>query len=150
MSEPRPEPEIRPVRSDAEFQEALAVRIRVFVDEQGGPLTDEPDAWDPEARHFLVRDGELTVGTARLYVPWPGIGKIGRVALLEGYRRRSWGGRLLAHLVDAARAMELAAVVLDAQAAAIPFYERFGFRSEGEQFMDAGIPHQRMRLELKG
>ena len=40
--------------------------------------------------------------------------------------------------------------VADAQVRAIGFYERLGFRAEGGEFLDAGIPHRRMRLRLAG
>jgi predicted GNAT family N-acyltransferase len=30
----------------------------------------------------------------------------------------------------------------------LPFYRRFGFVEEGEVFMDAGIPHRKLRLKL--
>lgn len=149
MSAATPEPEIRPIDSHAEFLAALEVRVRVFVDEQGGPLTDEPDAWDPDAQHFVVLARGKVVGTARVYFPEPGIGKIGRVALLPEYRSLGWGARLLACTLDFVRSQGLGAAVLDAQVAALPFYERLGFRAEGEPFMDAGIPHQRMRLGLQ-
>lgn len=151
MSHPAPGPalpEIRPVETIEEFQAALRVRVAVFVDEQGGPLTDEPDAWDSAARQFVVLDQGWIVGTARIYHPSRGIAKIGRVCLLPPYRGLGWGKHLLAELLRHSRALGVREVMLDAQTAAIPFYERFGFVPEGEDFMDAGIPHRRMRLRL--
>lgn len=140
-----PDPVIRPIRNEAEFQQALEVRIRVFVTEQHGPLADEPDAWDPQAQHFIVQAQGKTVGTARLYQPYPGTAKIGRVALLPEYRGRGWGARLLQTLLQAAQAQEFTQIILDAQVHAQPFYTRLGFLPEGEEFLDAGIPHIRMR-----
>src|SRR6476646_922911 len=57
-------PEIRPVQSHQEFLGALRVRVKVFVEEQGGPPEDEPDGWDAAARQFVVLVGEEVVGTA--------------------------------------------------------------------------------------
>ena len=39
-------------------------------------------------------------------------------------------------------------VQLNAQTQALPFYERFGFTPEGEEFDDAGIAHRSMRRSL--
>jgi predicted GNAT family N-acyltransferase len=39
-------------------------------------------------------------------------------------------------------------VVLNAQAYAVEFYAKFGFRIVGKQFVEAGIPHVRMALRL--
>lgn len=140
-------PEIRPASGEAELAEALQVRIRVFVHEQNGPLDEEPDAWDARARHWIVRDGGRTVGTARLYEPEPGVTKIGRVALLPEARGRGWGELLMRELLAVCAAEGRATVILDAQEYALGFYERLGFRAEGEPFLDAGIPHRRMRLQ---
>lgn len=142
-------PDIRPVRSRTEFHAALQVRIRVFVEEQGGPPEDEPDAWDSAARHFVVLAGEQVVGTARLYHPAQGIAKVGRLALAPEFRGLGWGAMLLDELVAQARALGVGAVVLDAQVSAEPFYVRFGFIAEGEEFLEGGIAHRRMRLLLK-
>ena len=140
------QPEIRPIHNHVEFLAALEVRVAVFVDEQGGPPEDEPDAWDSTARHWVVVSEGRIVGTARLYQPARGVGKIGRVALLPESRGRGWGRLLMEELLAQAQALGFREVILDAQSAAAAFYEPFGFAPEGEEFLDAGIPHRRMRL----
>jgi predicted GNAT family N-acyltransferase len=147
--QPESVPEIRPACGYVEYEAALTVRRAVFVDEQGGPLCDEPDAWDTAARHFIVVAEGVVVGAARLYVPEEGTGKLGRICLLREVRSRGWGRGLLAELLKYASKLGLREVILDAQSSACPFYERFGFQAEGEEFIEAGIPHQRMRLALR-
>jgi predicted GNAT family N-acyltransferase len=39
-------------------------------------------------------------------------------------------------------------VSLNSQSAVISFYEKFGFIIDSEEFIEAGIPHQRMILYL--
>jgi predicted GNAT family N-acyltransferase len=141
-------PEIRLARSAEEFEPALRVRVQVFVHEQGGPPEDEPDEWDDRARQYLVLDGGEVVGTARLYEPHPGTAKLGRIALVPSYRGRGWGAYLMRFLLDEAAALGMREVVLHAQTYACAFYERFGFEAEGEEFMEGGLPHRRMRLSL--
>jgi predicted GNAT family N-acyltransferase len=139
-------PVVREIAGPAEWEAALVLRIAVFVEEQGGPLSDEPDAWDAEARHWIVLEEGRIVGTARVYEPYPGTAKIGRVAISETARGRGFGQSLMAALVAWCRDEGFAEVILDAQEYAIPFYERLGFAAEGDPFIDAGIPHRRMRL----
>ncbi len=50
--------------------------------------------------------------------------------------------------MDEARRRGHREVVLSAQTHAVPFYEREGFRTEGEIYDDAGIPHIDMRCGL--
>ncbi|MFX7732026.1 GNAT family N-acetyltransferase, partial [Acinetobacter baumannii] len=60
------------------------------------------------------------------------------------------GGAVLQALIAAARARGDAEVILNAQVHAEGFYQRHGFAREGEQFMEAGIPHITMRARLQG
>ena len=121
---------------------ASAIRLAVFVEEQGVPREIEMDEFDPKSLHALaVRDGEA-VGTARLLPD----GHIGRMAVLKPWRRRGIGSRLLAAMVQAARARGESRVVLSAQVHALAFYRAHGFRAEGPVYDEAGIPHQAMTL----
>ncbi len=125
----------------------FAIRKAVFVDEQAVPLELELDEYDDTATHFLLRDGETPLATARL-LNKHGLAKIGRVAVLHQARRRGLGLILMQAVLDEARRQEFSEAVLDSQTYAIPFYERLGFVAEGEEFDDAGIPHFLMRRRL--
>jgi len=52
-------------------------------------------------------------------------------------------------LVDYARTQNYPQVELNAQVQALPVYKKFGFEAEGEEFLDANIPHRKMTLQLK-
>jgi predicted GNAT family N-acyltransferase len=43
----------------------------------------------------------------------------------------------------------LAQVHLNAQSSALGFYERLGFRADGPEFDEVGIPHRRMRQRIE-
>ena len=138
-------PLIRPLAHPGEFRHAVAVRRVVFVQEQACPEEEEFDPWDAAATHFLVEWDGAFVGTARFFLPLPGVGKIGRVALLPGVRGRGWGHLLLRAVEAHAAALAVPELILDAQVYALPFYARLGYVAEGPEFLDAGIPHRRMR-----
>jgi len=50
--------------------------------------------------------------------------------------------------LDEARQRGAGEAFLNAQTAAVPFYERFNFVREGAEFLEEGIPHNRMTLTL--
>ena len=81
-------------------------------------------------------------------IPKGEIAKIGRVAVLQPHRGQGVGRALMLAVVEHAAAAGFAEAVLDSQTYAVPFYQRLGFVEEGEQFMDGGIPHFRMRRRL--
>lgn len=133
----------------ADFEHDLAdlraVREPVFVQEQQVPIELEWDELDPRSRHVLARDIDGTpVGTGRLTPEH----KIGRMAVLRGWRGRGVGDALLATLVDLARTLGYPQVELHAQVSALGFYEKFGFIAFGEEYDEAGIRHRSMRLPL--
>lgn len=121
------------------------IREVVFIDEQQVPREIEWDGADDDASHFLAVDesGEL-LGCARLL---PG-GQIGRMAVLAGHRGRGLGQRLLTAAIEQARRQGLREVHLHAQTHAAGFYRKAGFLPDGGTFMEAGIPHQAMTLDL--
>jgi predicted GNAT family N-acyltransferase len=133
--------------------EALRIRERVFVQEQGVPAELELDQHDPQCVHALARDETgRAVGTGRL-LPAESHGArivshVGRMAVLKEWRGRGVGGALLARLIDAARERGDMEIVLAAQIHAQGFYRAHGFLEEGDEFTEAGIPHRTMRRVL--
>ena len=125
--------------------ELAVIRRQVFVIEQNVPEDLEWDGIDPQCRHVVSRDfGGRPIGTARLLPD----GHIGRMAVLHSWRGKGVGGAMLECLLTLARQAGYAHVMLNAQTQAMPFYAKYGFQSEGDAFMDAGIPHRAMRLNL--
>ena len=121
-----------------------AIRRKVFIDEQHVPEQLEWDEDDDDATHFLARIGNRNVACARLTAD----GKIGRMAVLEQYRNQGIGQRLLQQVIAHARDEAYPTLYMHAQASAMGFYEKAGFTVSGEPFMEAGIPHREMCLQL--
>ena len=123
---------------------AAPIRFAVFVEEQGVPLEIELDEMDQKSFHALAFHEGKPVGTGRLLPD----GHIGRMAVLKAWRGRGIGARILGRLMDEARARGDREVVLSAQVHATAFYRMHGFMEEGEEYLDAGIPHRDMRRSL--
>lgn len=135
---------VRLVQNPQERQQALDIRQRVFVEEQGVPADLELDAQDGQAVHWLGwRDGHVA-GTARLVQYGSDRAKVGRVAVLPEWRSSGLGRELMEEIHRWAQDQPLQQVLLDAQVNVIPFYEKLGYQAEGDIFEEAGILHQRM------
>jgi predicted GNAT family N-acyltransferase len=133
---------IEPADWAADNDALRAVRDPVFIHEQKVPIEEEIDAFDPISRHVIARDADdRPIGTGRLSPERA----IGRMAVIEEWRGRGVGQALLAALLDEARALCYSQVTLHAQVHAIPFYERFGFETFGDEFDECGIMHRTMR-----
>jgi len=138
------------------FDEAMVIRETVFIEEQAVPENEERDDYDETAMHWLAwtADTETPVATARMIPYQEGcqmrpVAKIGRVAVLKTHRGTGLGKILMDAVLAACIDEGYDQAILDAQTRVIPFYERLGFISEGEEFLDANIPHFRMRKSLE-
>lgn len=145
MSAPAvPDPELRCGDWTALREWAMPVRAEVFIAEQAIPPEMEWDEDDAVSVHCVAFAGGAPVATGRLLPD----GRIGRMAVLRGWRGRGLGGAILEQLVAIARERGEREVRLSAQCHAEGFYRRHGFEPDGEVFDDAGIPHRRMRRSL--
>ncbi|WP_373987081.1 GNAT family N-acetyltransferase [Duganella sp. BuS-21] len=121
--------------------DAKLVRFEVFVQEQNVPAELEMDSLDALCLHAVAYGADgVPVGTARLLPD----GHIGRMAVRKPGRGSGIGGALLQALMEQAKARGDKVVMLSAQTHAAPFYERHGFRIEGDEFFEAGIAHIHM------
>jgi predicted GNAT family N-acyltransferase len=122
-----------------------SVRRAVFITEQSIPEEMEWDEFDAVSRHAIAEDAAgAAIGCGRLLPD----GHIGRLAVLSTWRGRGVGAALLRHLVDLARARGHARAILNAQTQAMPFYAHHGFVAEGDEYLEAAIPHRTMARAL--
>ena len=129
---------------------AMPLRHTVFAEEQGIPPDLMSDAADATAHHVLLTNRlGVALATGRL-VPLDGgsKGQIGRMAVLASQRSQLLGGQMLHALLTHARQVGMSEVLLHAQAGAVRFYARQGFKAHGEPFEEAGLAHQTMVLAL--
>jgi predicted GNAT family N-acyltransferase len=134
--------------TEPQLREAIAIRQEVFVDEQGIDPDLEIDEFDGICWHALALLGPEPVGTARFIPLSQQVARIGRVAVRKEFRGKGVASRLMRLLAEYARREGYTRLVLDAQVQVIPFYETLGYEAEGEPFLDAGIVHRKMTMDL--
>ncbi len=123
----------------------MQLRNRVFVEEQKVSAALDVDGKDSECQHVKAIVDGLIIGTGRLLPN----GFIGRMCVLAEYRNRNIGTMMLENLVQQALDRGHQKVLLNAQSYIIPFYQKYGFRIDSDEFIEADIPHRRMILNLK-
>lgn len=131
-----------------ELYEIIKIRVDVFVVEQNCPY-HELDGLDKNAVHLFLRDEEGIKAYLRVMDKYPGRDyvSIGRVLSLK--RRCSLAAELLTEGIKAAKNYFSAdKIYLEAQTYAKSLYEKQGFKQISEEFLEDGIPHIKMLLEL--
>lgn len=144
--------EITIVDSYPHLNQCLAIRNKVFVEEQGVSKELENDGYDtsPEASgHILLKCNGVPAGTGR-WIPYKKqTVKIQRLAVLIEFRGKGVGKRILLELEEQARIAGNKYCILDSQCHAESFYFQLGYLTISEQpFLDAGIMHVRMQKTL--
>ncbi|AQP53010.1 hypothetical protein CBF34_05495 [Vagococcus penaei] len=133
--------------NDAIHQDALTIRLAVFVAEQQVPIELEVED-EERCVHIVLYEDNVPMGTARMYEKAPGVYKVQRVAVLPAGRGKKFGEALMTYLADYVKNANGQELVLDAQLQALGFYEKLGYRAFGEVFDDAGIDHRHMSYLL--
>ncbi|MGB0629334.1 MAG: GNAT family N-acetyltransferase [Alphaproteobacteria bacterium] len=108
----------------------------------------EFDGLDDRCRHYLALIDAGGLGTARARPIDDREVKLERVAVRAEHRHHGIGRQLMIRALADARKDGFESAMLNSQVQACPFYEKLGFRIEGDQFLEAGIPHRRMRILL--
>jgi predicted GNAT family N-acyltransferase len=138
---------VKQVTTKAQLEDAYKVRRTVFVHEQQVPEEEEIDQYEDVAKHIVLYDHEEPVGAARVRI-LDGIGKLERICVLLSHRKKGAGKLLVNKLEEIASSHGVHKFKLNAQTQAIPFYERLGYKTVSDIFMDAGIPHVTMIKEI--
>lgn len=131
-----------------ELYEILRARSQIFIVEQNMHCQDI-DGVDIKARHFFIEDGGKVLAYLRAF--YDGENKacvrIGRV--LSVTHGVGMGAEVVRKAVeDIKQNMICQKICLDSQKHAIGFYEKLGFKVVSDEFLEEGVLHVKMELEI--
>jgi ElaA protein len=132
-----------------ELYAILQLRSEVFVVEQNCVYQDV-DGKDKKSAHLMAWHNDNLVAYTRLVQPGVSFeeASIGRVITAPFYRGLGIGITLLEKSIEQILATyQTNKIRIGAQLYLKKFYEGFGFISQGDEFLEDGIPHIEMILE---
>ena len=133
-----------------ELYQILRLRSEVFVVEQVCVYQDI-DNKDQIAIHLLYKKGDEIIAYARIfkkgdYYENP---SIGRVVVSKNKRGKDLGKEIMLESMKYIKNnIKGEKIELSAQVYLDNFYKDLGFYSKGEEYLEDGIPHQRMFFNL--
>lgn len=129
----------------------LRLRSDVFVVEQDCVFLDLDERdHEIDAEHLWIADDGGVAATLRLLHESGNRWSIGRVVARADCRSTGIASRLLRAGIDRLAALGAETVVIGAQAYLTDWYARFGFVPDGPRYLEDGILHRPMRLDLDG
>lgn len=130
-----------------EMYRMMRARQDVFIVEQNCVYPDIDDT-DLRSTFVLLEEGGRHLASLRLFDkdPEKKIMQIGRV--LTMVRGKGYGAAVLHEGIETAKQKRASKIYIEAQTYAVGFYEREGFRVTSGEFLEDGIPHVCMELDL--
>ncbi len=137
--------------SQSELYGILRLRSQVFVVEQNCVYQDL-DGYDECAFHLFTMENEECIAYARLFLPdlkYSKSASIGRVVVADNFRHLGLGSVLMEKAIRILSDFkEVKNIRISAQAHLENFYNSFGFQTSGDSYLEDGISHLEMNLEV--
>lgn len=129
-----------------ELYELLKARAEIFIVEQTCPYQDL-DGKDYDSLHvFYEFDGKV-IAYLRAFLKEEGVVQMGRVLTVE--HGTGLGGKLLKEgIAQIKEKYSPKSIYIEAQCYATGYYAREGFKICSDEFLEDGIPHVEMELQL--
>ena len=131
-----------------ELYEILKARAEIFIMEQNINYQDMDDV-DYKSLHCFIQKDDNVIAYLRAFYKGEdkSVVKIGRVLTLE--HGKGVGRVLLEESIKAIKEkMQCELIYIEAQKHAVGFYEKFGFVTTSGEFLEEGIVHVAMELEV--
>ncbi|MBO8435104.1 MAG: GNAT family N-acetyltransferase [Tyzzerella sp.] len=134
--------------TSVEVYEILKSRSEIFTVEQKICCQDMDDM-DYDSLHCFFKEGNRVIAYLRSFYcdDTKDVVKIGRVLTLN--HGKNIGRKLMEQSLQAIkREMPCKKIVVNAQKYAVGFYEKFGFVTTSDDFLEEGIVHVSMELQV--
>ncbi len=133
------------IASEQDMERVFAMRFEVFVGEQNVPPELELDDEDAHALHIIAEEDGVAIGCARVIFSGREA-HIGRLAVKKAYRGRYVGLEICRFIIENCFKNKCEYIWLNSQLHAVGFYEKLGFKAQGDVFVEAGIEHIKMEI----
>ena len=137
--------------STEEIYNILKIRSEVFVVEQNCVYQDI-DEKDQKAVHLFLEKNNEIIAYTRIFKKgdyYEENPSIGRVVVSKKERGKNLGKEIMLNSIEfIKKELEGRKIELSAQKYLDKFYTDLDFYSEGEDYLEDGIPHQRMFYDL--
>ena len=137
--------------STEEIYNILKLRSEVFVVEQNCVYQDI-DEKDKKATHLFIENNNDIIAYTRIFKKgdyYEENPSIGRVVVSKKERGKNFGKEIMLNSIEfIKKELKGRKIELSAQKYLDKFYKDLDFYSEGEDYLEDGIPHQRMFYNL--
>ena len=131
-----------------EYEETVALRDEVLRKPLGLSYDPAELAGEKDSFHFALREGTELVACLVLKPLDEHCIKMRQLAVRESSQGKGFGRELVNYAESFAKERGYSEIVLHARETARGFYDKLGYTSEGESFLEVGLPHVAMGKKL--
>ncbi|CCV64575.1 Acetyltransferase, GNAT family [Alteracholeplasma palmae J233] len=127
-----------------ELYDILKLRSEIFILEQNCAYQDLDDV-DKRAEHYFILNDKSEVISYARFIPENikyETASIGRVVTKKEARKNGYSKRIIEEMIRDHKQQ----ITISAQVQAQPFYEKIGFKTVGNIYLEDDIPHIKMTI----
>ena len=131
-----------------EYMQMVKLRDEILRRPLG--LTFTPEDLEEEKEHLLIAafEDERILGCCMLVEESPDIVRLRQMAVLNDLQGKGIGKALMQFAENLARDRGYKVLMMHARKYAIGFYEKMGYKTSGDEFVEVTIPHFVMEKKL--
>ena len=131
-----------------EYQQMVTLRYEIMRKPLG--LSFSPDELTKEKADILIGafDEDVMLGCCILSDMNNGCARLRQMAVLKNMQGKGIGESIMTFAENLARDKGFKSLTMHARDTAVGFYEKFGYKVKGEQFIEINIPHHTMEKKL--
>ena len=136
-----------PFGSD-QYHRARALRDEILRAPLGLPLSEDDLLGEADQLHFGLFDDDQLAACVTAIALTADHAKIRQTAVAVAYQRLGLGRRMMAQIEAALAARGIVSLSLHARSTAVGFYQKLGYETVGDEFIEVSIPHRKMAKRL--
>ncbi len=132
-----------------EFAQYYELRWRILRKPWGQARGSEQDMEEASGYHLMARDGQQTIGVARLQFPGDDAAQLRYMAVANDWQKKGVGREIVQHMEGVARQQGARHLFLHARDNALGFYQKLGYEIvEPSYLLFGSIQHYKMQKIL--
>jgi predicted GNAT family N-acyltransferase len=131
-----------------EYLEALELRRKVLREPLGLSYSATDLDLERNDVHFIATQNQQIVGCLLLRPMTKPLIKMRQVAVDTAQQKRGVGQNLVLAAEDYAHKNGFLNIELSSRAIAVPFYQKLGYQTTGQPYVEVTLPHQKMEKSL--
>ena len=131
-----------------EYQDVVRLRDEILRKPLGLKFTPEELEKEKDNLHIAAYEDEQMLGCCKLVEEDPQTVRLRQMAVMNDLQGKGIGRALMQFAENLARERGYRKITMHARKNATGFYEKMGYRKQGEEFTEITIPHYVMEKEL--